>query len=903
MSRKQERPDSRPPSAGAFVTEIQTGDAVAQSVDLSLPDHVRQHVSAPLIAGYVLTKRIGEGAYGQVWHAWQVRTRKEVAVKVFIRRSGLDWLFLQREVERLTRLDKHAHVVTLLDATLDGDPPFYAMDLLERGSLAPFVDPSRPVSTEQAQDWMKQIAEALAYVHGRGLIHCDLKPANILVDDQDSLRLVDFGHSRVFTETTSAVGTLFFMAPEQATPAEPGKPAQPDVRWDIYALGATVYALLTGAPPHATAERMTELDHDPDLSTRMSHYQELVAREPLAFGARRPPPNVNREFWAIVCKCLERSPSRRYPTASDLLKDLRALDQKRPISPLASHRTYRLKKFIQRNPAQVALGLLVVVSIVSFTSAVWSLAKREAVQRRLAESERDRAVEAELQAETRRKQAETVTDFLQRMVASADPMEALGREITVREVLDRAAADLPARFADQPLVAAALRSTVGRTYRSLGVQDPAEAHLQAALDIRRRNLPPIHPDISESLIDLAALLQDKGDYDQAERQARDAVEMTRGLGIGNERRLAEALDQLARILQDRSDIASAEPLFRESLEIRRAKFGDRSVEFATGLEHLAFALHDKGEFAEAEEMLRQVIEIQKAALGPDHPLVADSQDSFGSILLTMGRFAEAEPLYGDALRIRKSVFGPDHPMVARSLNNLCVLMQYKDDLDRAETYCREALRVDTASRGANSPDVATEQVNLAAILVNKKEYAEAEALLRQALETYRNIYGAEHPPIEMPLMHLAMAREGLGDLAGAEQYYREALGHLANTGGLNRPQAATVLANLGGLLCEQGKFEEGVDDLRQAMKTLASTIGAEHWRTAETRCKLGVCFSQAKRYDEAQTELQGAYETLKSELGGNHERSRGAAKYLSEVYEALDRPTEAEEWRGRSTLR
>ena len=166
-----------------------------------------------------------------------------------MQRSGLDWIFLQREVERLARLDRHTHIVTLLVMALDEEPPFYVMDVIEGGALQAFVNPEACADPERATTWMAQICDALSYIHAKGLIHCDLKPANILVDGRDQVRVVDFGQSRIFTESSASIGTLFYMAPQQARLAEPGTPVQPDVRWDIYALGASIYAILIGRPP------------------------------------------------------------------------------------------------------------------------------------------------------------------------------------------------------------------------------------------------------------------------------------------------------------------------------------------------------------------------------------------------------------------------------------------------------------------------------------------------------------------------------------------------------------------------------------------------------------------------------------------------------------------------------
>ena len=342
-------------------TEIQSPEMLGASIDLSIPTHVAQHPDAPQVAGYVLTELLGEGAYGQVWRAWQIRTRKEVAVKVFKQRSGLDWILLQREVERLMRLDRHPHVVTLLDAGLESDPPYYVIDLLEGGSLQQFVDPQGFAPVPRVIDWALEICDALSYVHRKGLIHCDLKPANILIDDEKRVRVVDFGQSRVFNESSAGLGTLFYMPPEQATLAELGQPVQPDVRWDIYALGATLYSVLSGQVPHATKDNMQALERASALADRLDRYRGIIRaggidpRDPALLERAGP------ELAAIVAKCLAPRPEDRYESVAELRADLLALRAGRPVSPLAHHRGYRLRKFIRRNPFGVGLAAAICV--------------------------------------------------------------------------------------------------------------------------------------------------------------------------------------------------------------------------------------------------------------------------------------------------------------------------------------------------------------------------------------------------------------------------------------------------------------------------------------------------------------------------------------------------------------
>lgn len=357
--------------ANVDLTQVQSEDAAEVSAKLSIPTHVRQHASAPKISGYVLTEALGEGAYGHVWRAWQMRTRKEVAVKVFNRRTGLDWIFLQREVERLTRLDRHPHIVTLLDINLEQEPPFYVMDLIEGGSLHQFVTRETHTSGDHGWRWATQICDALSYVHGKGLIHCDLKPANILVDGRDHIRVVDFGQSRVFTESAASMGTLFYMAPEQAVLAEPDKPVQPDIRWDVYALGASLYAILTGIVPYANRETVKHLETAPCLADRLDRYCEIIAAGPPPTWEGDLGNDVPPDLCAVIDKCLAQCADDRYENIGAVDADLRAIHERRPVSALAASKSYRARRFVQRNPFLVGLaGMAVVLAAVIAVAAI-----------------------------------------------------------------------------------------------------------------------------------------------------------------------------------------------------------------------------------------------------------------------------------------------------------------------------------------------------------------------------------------------------------------------------------------------------------------------------------------------------------------------------------------------------
>lgn len=345
-------------------TEVQKESDIASSAELSIPQHIRQSDSAPEVTGYILAEPLGEGAYGKVWRSWQMRTRKEVAVKVFTQRSGLDWIFLQREVERLTRLDRHPHIVSLLDMGLDDEPPFYVMDLIEQGSLESFVQPQNTAQVDRAFLWFEQICDALSYVHSKGLIHCDLKPANILLDGREHIRVVDFGQSRIFTESSASMGTLFYMDPQQAVLSEPGSPVQPDIRWDIYALGATMYSILTGHVPYTSPKNVEAIQSAPTLNDRLQRYRNMLKNDPLPSWELNSK-TFNPELIAIIQKCMSHRMEDRYDNINAITSDLQAIRTHRPVTPLAAGKPYRIRKFVQRNPFRIGMAAALLAMVVA----------------------------------------------------------------------------------------------------------------------------------------------------------------------------------------------------------------------------------------------------------------------------------------------------------------------------------------------------------------------------------------------------------------------------------------------------------------------------------------------------------------------------------------------------------
>ena len=170
-------------------TQQQSSEQLELSKQLSL-EKTRPPTSVP---GYEMGSFLGSGAYGEVWVATDHNTGRRVAIKFYTHRGGVDWSLLSREVEKLVFLSTDRYVVQLLDVGWDSDPPYYVMDYLEHGSLDDRLDREGSFTVPEAIDLFHELANGLLHAHAKGVLHCDLKPANVLLDQDDKPRLADFG--------------------------------------------------------------------------------------------------------------------------------------------------------------------------------------------------------------------------------------------------------------------------------------------------------------------------------------------------------------------------------------------------------------------------------------------------------------------------------------------------------------------------------------------------------------------------------------------------------------------------------------------------------------------------------------------------------------------------------------
>ncbi len=327
------------------------------------------------IAFYEILDEIGRGGMGVVYKAQDLRLKRAVALKVILaggHAGEVELARFQTEAESVARL-KHHNFVQIYEVGSDEGLPFLALEYCAGGSLEERVMES-PLAPRDAAELVTKLANAMDHAHRAGVIHRDLKPGNILFDENHEPKITDFGLAKKVdeddshTRTVSVMGSIGYMSPEQASGHT--REATPSV--DIYALGAMLYRMLAGKTPF-------------EGSSTVESLQLVINGVPVPI--RRLRPSCPRDLETICLKCLEKLPANRYRTAADLADDLRRFLAGEPITARAATPLEQLVSWARRNPlpTTIAIGVVVMLAILASVMA-WTTYRNyrviEAIQRR-----------------------------------------------------------------------------------------------------------------------------------------------------------------------------------------------------------------------------------------------------------------------------------------------------------------------------------------------------------------------------------------------------------------------------------------------------------------------------------------------------------------------------------------
>ncbi len=826
------------------------------------------------IGAYRIVDLLGVGGMAEVYLAEQTEpVKRQVALKIL--KPGMDsnQIVARFESERqaLALLD-HPNIAKIFDGGLtEAARPYFVMEWVKGLPVTEYCDAYR-LSVEDRLRLFVNICSAVQHAHNKGLIHRDLKPSNILVGEADGKplpKIIDFGIAKVtggtltdktvHTRIGQVIGTPKYMSPEQADSTG----LDVDTRSDIYSLGVVLYEMLVGVvpvDPVAAGTSMRSALFETDASKPSTRVTELGDDGASVARARSTSPQaLRRELkgdldW-VVMKAIATDRARRYATPDALAMDCARYLKHQPVLARPPSAGYLLQRFVRRNRlAFAAFCLLFVAMIVAVVGTSWGMLRAlHAEQRAAEESDIARAVNEFLNAD---------------LLAAVAPSTRRGRgkDVPMREVLDVAAqrieeASAPGgRFADAPRVEAAIRTTLGKTYKSLGEFAAAEPHLTRALRLFEQHPGEGQRELALALGEMGDLSSSMGRYDHAEQFYQDALDTwSRSPGEENQTTLRWMAAQ-ARIFGRQGRANDAEQLLLRTLRVTRERFSDDSPLLLKPMSTLANLYQELGENDKAEAVHLEALGIQERHEGPDSIAMMQTMNNLANVYGSQGRFDEAQPLWARSLELKRRVLGDEHPSTLNTLANM------------AET--REILG----------------------------DYARAGEMFREVIDARTRTLGPEHPRTLRSRARLAFVTARLGRLADAEAQAMDVSSLLRTTLGPDHPYALETDDIMATILALQGRYREAERILRRVRATLERLYPDDTFNRNLTSAHLGLVLANLGMRGEAETLWNEAVANLSPGHAESLLIQRAVVDFLEQWHR--EQPNEgfgarADEWRKR----
>jgi serine/threonine protein kinase len=800
----------------------------------------------------------------------------------------------QRTENRNEQIADHSSLSSVLrPLSSSSGRPYFVMELVKGMPLTKYCDEHRLTPKDRLALFIP-VCQAIQHAHQKGIIHRDIKPSNVLVALYDGTpvpKVIDFGVAKAagqqLTDHTlvtgfgAVVGTLEYMSPEQAELNQ----LDIDTRSDIYSLGVLLYELLTGSPPFSRKEleragmlemlRVIREQEPTKPSTKLSTAEGLPT---LAANRGTEPAKLTKlvrgELDWIVMKALEKDRNRRYETASAFAADVQRYRNDEPVLACPPSAWYRFRKFARRNKAALTTVALVTVAllagtVVSVCQAVRAVQAETLAEERL-EGEREahaaavaarnaeaaQRIEVTQQKERAEREAaitQAVNDFLHNsLLGQADTRlqpflgEVIQRNpnVSVAELLDRAAQVIAGKFEGQPLIEAAIRLTLAGAYRSLGRYAESLPHLERSILLRTAELGANHPDTLTTRINLALLYHERGDYERAEALTK------------------EVLDACASTLG-----------------------ADHSLTL-TSKNNLALLYRDRGNYEGAELLLQEVLAAHSRPVEADHTSTLGTKNDLAALYTSQGKYDRAEPLYQQVFEAHSRQHGADHPDTLVSKDNLAVLYSYQAKYDLAEQLMKEVLVVETAQRGVDHPDTLLTKHNLGFLYQNQGRYDRAEALFKEVLDARTRRQETAHPRTLVTKRCLADVYMAQRKDAAAEALYGEVLAAFVATLGGDHPETQNTRHGLATLYQHQGKYDQAEPLYVQALAARTAKFGADHPDTLTTKNNLAMIYGRQKKYESAEALTKEVLGARTVKLGADHPLTLASKHNLAFLYQS-----------------
>lgn len=754
----------------------------------------------PEIQGYRLIRLIGSGANGRVYLA---HTNEQQSVAIKVPNVWLTAEQLQRfrhEAELLKRL-QHEAIAKIIEVgthqVQQQAMPHIVMEFVDGTDIKTHCQ-NNQMNQQGRVRLMLKVLDAIQHAHQNRVIHRDLKPDNIVVDANGNPKVIDFGIATLspdatqamtqLTQTGEVVGTLSYMSPEQVSAA-----ADLDSRSDVYSCGVVLYELLVGGLPHTInpAEFFSAIN--------------AIVNEPIK-PINDHAVTVDDSLAAVVHHALAKDPRQRFQSAHEFALDLVRWLQGEPVISQALSQWYWIKQAARRHKALVAGTALAFTGLILGLVFAIAFATREQAARALAET----------RAESNRQAVEFINDLF----VNADPGQALGESITVKQVVSSADYAVEKNLADDPEVEAQIRLILGNVNHAMERFDEALQHYDKALSL----VSPSETLYPELITEKISLLGATSKFEQQLALIEHAKQVLKPTVHQN---------LLDRILIDEAANYSVNNKPHEAISMLQqlAQRGQLNPSNAVSLnKQLGRMYREEGDFQASHEVFKNLLQDGIELYGPRHPVTIDLRQELALSLRYLNRLDEAIEIYTQVVSEARAAFTDDSLTTLLARVNLAVAYMYQGNFARAEEETAEVLPKMIEQLGPLHQYTMSTRNIRAGALDNLGRVDEAIAIYQATLDAFAESENKANPVALTVEHNMAVAHSKQQNYEQAAHIYDSLIPRCIEQLGRDNPQCYIFADAMGEVEINRGHLSAAQEWLDYSRPGLIKVFGEAHPR-------------------------------------------------------------------------
>lgn len=790
-----------------LLKSLSNESTIIEEADLSYFDALidaQIDLSNTNIDDYQLLIKIGEGGMAQVYKAERVNTtiQKFVAVKISTKQQklskALEDLF-EKEQLTLSKLT-HPNIISFHHGGISTNGiPYLVMEFIENAVNINHFCKNSNLDTNKIVKLVLPILDAIGYAHQQLIVHKDIKPSNILIDQHGKPYLVDFGISSI-TDQQHSSDIPHIYTPDYASPEQYLK-KEITTSSDIFSFVAMLLDLLTGK------KRTTSItEQQYDYQNDANDIEKILSESTLESDLKN-----------ILKKGLQEKVTNRYQSIQELKSDLQNWLMSEPVSATPKTSIYLFQKFIKRNP----LSSILVTSL--FGAIIFSLSAMF-IQKNNAEIEANKSKQ--------------VTEFLIESIQSSDPDLTKGKEVSVKELLINAKYKIQETSFDDPLLTSSLQQNIGTALAKLGQYSEAEKLLLEAVSSDQNNI--------EAHISLAQLYLKQKLYEQSQQQ----------YDLLNKKIEELNTQQIIQLNQIYAEQLTQQAEFDKAIVIINTAIKSKNINAKQNIEsHLILAdiLDAKGDSQEAVDVLEKTLKISNKANGELSTSSTNISNLLADALTNINPipYDKLFVIYQQTIEKQIKLYGEKHPLVAKTYLQYGFALKATDKIIESKEIAKKALSIAHQNFGENH--ILTAHINL---LMSQLELLDnniekAITLLKQVVSVYENTYGVENFETNQVKTTLAlyMLRAGQGKAAtrillSLYDSQKEQLGE-------NHQATLYVVLNLNKAYNLSGDFEKAIDSGESALAISQQHLGEEFIITIGIQTVLAQSYLSVKNHKAA----------------------------------------------------